>query len=776
MKQTFLRLVTAAAVIVHLAGCGGGGSTGAGGSTTGGTTGSPTMSLTMVDVATQAATTTVSIGSSAEVSAIVLDGAKSPVSGALVSFQVADATLATLKPASGTALTDANGLAKVRVEAASLGSAGATTVSASATVDSATTSTTTTSETATAKLNFSVGAANVALSGMSANLPAGTTSLSPYATTSITVNIGGVPATTVVAINFSSTCAAAGKASITATANSTNGTATATYADLGCAATDTISASVAGTSTTSVLTLPVGAPSAAALQFVSATPTTIVIKGTGVAGLVESSLVTFKLVDNNNQPIANQSVELSLTTRSGGIVLDSTTSGSVFKQTDASGNVTASVSAGSTPTSVWVIAKYTTAAGIKYSTQSVKLTISTGRPAQDRFSLSIGTFNIEGLYEDGIKTTASVIASDRVGNPVPDGTGISFISSGGQIGTASLGVCTTTKGTCNVEFTSASPRPANGRIAITAYAVGEENFNDANGNNAYDSGESFTDLGDIFADSNFDGVWQLGELSVAFANNSFACASSMVASAWAPSRAGTCDGVWGSAHVRQGSIIVLSGNHLNITPGLATGSIGTSCQPVSVDFYAYDENNNPLPAGTKLEVANLPSKGWKASILPSLVPNTAAIGGSRHTVVFTPDNPCTGVLSFDAKISATTPKGIGSIPATTITVQGAPPPPVIVPTAPGAPTIGTATKATATSIDVSFFAPASDGGSAIVAYTATCTSGANVGTVSAAPPALPMKLTVTGLAVAGAYTCKVTATNAINVSAASAASNSVTLP
>jgi len=89
-------------------------------------------------------------------------------------------------------------------------------------------------------------------------------------------------------------------------------------------------------------------------------------------------------------------------------------------------------------------------------------------------------------------------------------------------------------------------------------------------------------------------------------------------------------------------------------------------------------------------------------------------------------------------------------------------------TVPGAPTIGTATQASSTSVSVTFTAPASDGGSAITSYTATSSPGGLTATGAGSP------LVVTGLTTGVAYTFTVTATNAIGTGAASAASNSVT--
>src|SRR5690606_675094 len=78
---------------------------------------------------------------------------------------------------------------------------------------------------------------------------------------------------------------------------------------------------------------------------------------------------------------------------------------------------------------------------------------------------------------------------------------------------------------------------------------------------------------------------------------------------------------------------------------------------------------------------------------------------------------------------------------------------VAIPTAPDAPTIGTATAGDG-QVSVSFTAPADDGGSAITGYTVTSSPGGVTATGASSP------ITVTGLTNGTAYTFSVTATNA----------------
>jgi hypothetical protein len=93
------------------------------------------------------------------------------------------------------------------------------------------------------------------------------------------------------------------------------------------------------------------------------------------------------------------------------------------------------------------------------------------------------------------------------------------------------------------------------------------------------------------------------------------------------------------------------------------------------------------------------------------------------------------------------------------------------PTVPGAPTIGAATGGNGFLV-VSFAPPASDGGSAITQYTATCTpltAGASASGTGATSP-----ITVFGVTNGVTYTCVVSAANTVGTGASSTASNAAT--
>jgi hypothetical protein len=90
---------------------------------------------------------------------------------------------------------------------------------------------------------------------------------------------------------------------------------------------------------------------------------------------------------------------------------------------------------------------------------------------------------------------------------------------------------------------------------------------------------------------------------------------------------------------------------------------------------------------------------------------------------------------------------------------------------PNAPTIGTATTSSTTTIDVAFTAPSDVGGGAITSYTAVAKRTSDGVLFTASGASSP--ITVTGLT-AVAFTATVFATNAYGPSPLSAASNSVT--
>jgi hypothetical protein len=577
-------------------------------------------------IAVSLSQTVVTQGSPATVTATLTDaGTGSPLAGKVVTFTTTGG-LGVFSPTAGTALTDANGRAVVSVSPASASANGAAEVTATATING---------ETVTDSEGFQFTASNVTISSFTADIGSGT--LSAYGQTTATVNLAGA-AGVPVTVNLTSTCVAASKAEISpASLTTTTGVATFTYRDNGCGATqttDTLQASLASTAATAQATIALAAPAVSSIGFASATPATIFLKG---SGLGESSAVSFEIKDSAGNPLPNRSVTLELTTLTGGLTLEGG-SVPVVRTSDANGLVTVLVNSGTVPTPVRVRATLT---GTTVSTVSSSLTVAVGLPSQINFGLAQATINIEGYDYIDTPNTYTVIASDRSGNPVPVGTAINFVTEGGQIQASRTIVHSNGIARADAAFVSNVPRPADGRVTILAYALGEESFKDLNGNNLFDSGEPFQDLGDVYKDRLFDDVFDANndEFVPLGLTGSSACVVSvqpeLVLNASIPTRAGTCDGVWGPAYVRRATETVLSTSAAdpvwfpgdepaNLTPAsTVTRQVGSSAAPTvtmnrvhgsritglgdrgNLTFMVRDANGvriNPVAAGSTISV------------------------------------------------------------------------------------------------------------------------------------------------------------------------------
>ena len=627
--RSFLLLLFCMLMFTALYGCGSGPEEKTGPTPTPSGAGSITLSFT---------SNIVTFGTPVTVTATLKDGNGALVQNTVVTF-AAVSGLVVFTPTSATALTNGSGIATILLNAASFDSAGATSITASASVATNGTTATVTS----APVGIAVGGAAVTLHSLTLSQP----SISSYGTSiaSAVVYVNGALATVPISVAFSSPCVVSSKATLTTPVTSILGTATSTYKDNGCASgTDVITASVTGDTASATITVAI--PATNNIQFVSATPTIIGIKG---SPLPQSSLVKFQVLDSNNNGKAGVVVDFSLLPVSapGGITLSA-----VSVTSDANGYVTTSLNSGTVPTPVWVVAKVHSNPAIL--SQSNTLTITTGLPTQNFFSLSVQTFNIEGLSHDGVTSTLTIIASDRLGNPIPDGTVINFITEGAQITPAS---CATTGGTCTVTFTSSNSRPANGRVTILAYAVGEKSFIATSPDNIYTPGDTFYDLGDMYLDANENGIWDPGETFIVTGSGAQACltrpsGTALPASYWnVPSKANTCDNTWETTnYVRRSAVIVLSGSssiHTTLSP--TTVSMLSHCYK-PFDLVLADENGNPMPVGTTVTVndptnnvyytphgATTAQKAQESILYGSPVGNTANAGGTTVTLLVQAD-------------------------------------------------------------------------------------------------------------------------------------------
>ncbi|WP_440904900.1 Ig-like domain-containing protein [Catenovulum sp. SX2] len=371
-----------------------------------------------------------------------------------------------------------------------------------------------------------------------------------------------------VTVSLSSACASQepAKAFIDQTVTAINGIATAIYRADGCQGKDSILAQAsAGTSSLSAtLSIDIDQAPASYIKFVSAEvdgdaeARIITYPGTG---RTEQANIVFQVIDSNDNPYANQTVNFSVTAEGAGITVTPSTA-----KTNSNGEVTVTVRAGKSPTPVRVIAEVVDSNGDslspKIQSTSDLLSVSSGLPDQNSFTLAAETYNIEGWDFIGDETPISVYLSDHFNNPVPNGTSISFVTSHGQIQPE----CVTDNGRCNVQYTVTQAKPGKenvsrvdeiaqnlsngmcdvgndddptndttaadglpcygisnttsgalgplkltgykaGRLSVLAYAVGEESFVDANGNGQFDAGEYFGDMSEAFIDWNEDNLY-----------------------------------------------------------------------------------------------------------------------------------------------------------------------------------------------------------------------------------------------------------------------------
>jgi len=491
----------------------------AGSGASGSTSAGPSITLKLTDTtAPFAVRTSISTSSPALLTATVTDSSGAPVPNTLVSFTAADPLYGVFAGGSNTALTDSSGVASLILTTPNT-SGGASTVSASATVAGTTVQ---------ASLNFAVGGTTLSLSAITV-APAG--ALSAYGTASISVNVlsNNTPISTPMTVNFSSACVSSGKATLTPSVTTVNGTATASYLDNGCGNSDSITATLAGGPTVygNLTVLP---PNVGSIQFVSVVPAIIALKGTGGTGRSESATVTFRVLDTAGNPKGGVPVTFDLSSRQGGLSLGSDvitnnviTPGSVNSD-PATGNAVTTVQSGNVSTAVLVTATAPGLNGATLSSVSDTLIVSTGIASQDNFSLGASAHNIEGWNIDGTTTTLTVSAADHFHNPVPDGTAVAFTSDGGAV----LPGCTTVGGKCTSVLTSQALRPSNGRVMVLARATGEEAFTDLNGDGVVntlaemvDTNGYSTDMGDAFVDINENGVRDTNEPFFDFNRNGY---------------------------------------------------------------------------------------------------------------------------------------------------------------------------------------------------------------------------------------------------------------
>ncbi|MBY6226480.1 hypothetical protein [Ferrimonas balearica] len=477
-----------------MAGCSGGGSLEAGGSDPGAGPVDPTnppatavhtLAMTMWTCPDSAATSTEGCTESSSFDVqkpaliqLVAKRDETAVVGELVEVSTDKGVLI---PSDGRVLTDASGVALLRLLASD--SEGIVTVSGKY-VD------------ATASMFAEINAIDVELA-LSTALGEGET-LADGSTLAVVANltVDGQPYGEPLEVNFSSTCSATDKAEIDASVIAKDGQAIATYKPTGCDQQDQITATLTlGTDVASdSVNVSLATSPVASIKFVSSTPDYLQLDGSGGD---TSAVVTFQVLDESGR--AKQGVDVDFILASGA---DKVAMSPIQARTNSEGEVSTTLRAGNLPGSVRVQAEVMGSDPVIASV-SKELSIGTGLPDKDSYSLSLSVANPEAWRYDNVIVDVMVLAADHFNNPVPDGTAISFVTEGGAIESR----CLTLGGQCSVKWRSQDIRPDNARVTLLAFAEGEESFIDQNGNGLFDQGEydARFDEHEAYVDENEDG-------------------------------------------------------------------------------------------------------------------------------------------------------------------------------------------------------------------------------------------------------------------------------
>lgn len=673
-----------------LAACGGGG--GSAGTSSSGSSGSTTTAATLVVTladssgAALATPHTLKAGLFYLAQAKALDASGNPIANQVITFTT-DSTLVTL--AAATALTDSTGVASVKMTPLSVAGAGSVRASMSYIASGSTTATAITGTAASYQVTPSAATGTPSLSlaltdasGVVLATPRTFVTGSNYKAKVTVLDATSAPiANQVVTFSTDSTLATISPSSAL---TDSNGVATVQIVPLTKtgAGSVQVAASVNGTNYTSsaVSYQVVSASVAASVVFVPQTATSsnptpgIIVVNTANNGnkLLQA---TFQLNNSQGVGISGQPLVLNLNGQaiSSGVTFFNNGVNSSAAQTvttDQSGQVTINVASGSLPTPIVITASWasnTTITGSSYG-----LAVSNGRPTQLRSSIAASTLSVEASaggssFIQGIQSTLTVLLSDRMGNPIPVGTVVNLIASHGQVQGTCVVAIVNSASQCSVFWTSGGSRPSNGWFTVLAYLDGEEDFIDANGNNQYDAGETFYDIGQAYLPKDAKALAFNATLDQPIAGGmtgTYACAvtNSVVFAYQIPN---TCDNAWSSSvRVRLGVTMNWSSSKLAITsPG--------SNSYTSATIRVADDLDNAAPTGTKLtgsltcqDTSSPPvSTSVPVTLSQTVTPNAIAplnLTVSYASVADASFNKCT------LTITATTPATVATSAAFTI--------------------------------------------------------------------------------------------------------------
>lgn len=579
--------LSAIAISILLASCGGGGgyydgnnSGSNNGNNGGGTTISAVniSSITLLD-ANSVSTNTITVsGATAKVK--VTNGSGVGISGALVTFQGTGVVFGT---SNGAVLTNADGEASISVKPENSTDTGSYQLTATVSHKDLTATTT--------PYNYSLQAANISFE----NMVAANTSLDSGGSTIITLKTQDSVTKNNqnnVTVNFSTSCGTFDNNSVV---SSNQGDVAVTYKAIDangklCEDGQTITATGSNVSVSKSINVQIAAIAANSLVYTTVGKVNLVTRNSGSAS---SGRVEFTVYANGT-PAANQDVNIELTKGPGD--LSFVTDGNRIPKTvksDASGKVVVNLYPGNLPGPVEI--KATLVSNANIFVLSKEVAVASGRVTQSGLSLSVSKVALAG-DGDGDTSTITARMADRVGNPVPDGTVISFISEGGSV----TPNCATTNGVCSVALTTQNPRPFDSRVSVLAFVEGDKEYVDVNNDNMYTAGiDKLTqNIGDFFLDDNENNQKDEGEFKYVRGASGATCIPSTIAQ---PNIEGTCNNQLDAVLRRQlrfafssetPTFVALSGVNSSMTQALPG--------VFSFQMYGNGLKTVPMPSGTTI--------------------------------------------------------------------------------------------------------------------------------------------------------------------------------
>ena len=453
---------------------------------------------------------------------------------------------------------------------------------------------------------------------------------------------------------------AGGKALATFTAGSTPGTATII--------------ATSGTVPSGPVVIKINLPETGGILFVSATPQTIGVKGSGQG---THAVILFLVTDNKGNPVgAGRNVDFAMGGPSGGklpanggefIGDEDDTPKTASASTDINGRVKVNLNSGAVTGVVSITASITEAIGttttmITRSTTAPAVSIGGGVVDARHFGIAASVLNLPATYTD-ITSKITAYLGDRVGNfNILRDTSVSFYTEAGLIdtsatassdGIASVIFRTNTSNPFQVAALS-PPNPLNGHVTVLATVIGQESFDDLDGNGLYNPGEPFINLPEPFIDRNSNGVYDAtGEFYIdADDNNSYSGSN----------------GVWDGPGCTQPGCLqrktLWDTLTLAFTSEVASCTITTTPPPGPNGFFVAngtvlgitvtvaDINGNPLLAGTTISLAA--SKGTLAGSTVTL--GDGVFGGATRAGFSLPD-PDTNTDQDASVLTATVKHG-----------------------------------------------------------------------------------------------------------------------